>query len=495
MSPNEIEVDDVQNNPVITTETPEQKKYDYDEISESAMDLLKSGNPQGAYDSIKEHLEGGGSEHPKMWTVAGGSLARIDRMSDAIAAFSKSVVLDPKNAQAWYNLGVLQEKSGDVKSATNSVMNAIQIDESYEKAATKLVEYGNVTGDIGASLDGMKALLKINPQHNCRLEFAKMLIEIGEGEEKVMQFVRELPITLPEGPELAKDALNHLNANNGLVEGMLVARAQTLTGDISEAISMWKNMLTLDKNNKDIWNGLATSLDAAGESDAAAKCRNKAGMLDVSGEKLDEANEVFANTTTSEEKKEEPEKLAEPENDKMNELLSTPVEQPKKEVIVEENPQVDLAMAALDAAQRSTQVESADSNSNSVSNQDVEWFNKGIGLMGDEKYREALSCFDRALPSFRDNDAMVIKILNSRGDALYGLEKYPECIDSYHKAMLINPKSVEGRILYNMGVAYAELKRFPDAIKCFEQAIGRGLLVDQVKIAKEQIRRCKKLMK
>ena len=115
--------------------------------------------------------------------------------------------------------------------------------------------------------------------------------------------------------------------------------------------------------------------------------------------------------------------------------------------------------------------------------------------MGDEKYREALSCFDRALPSFRGNDAMVIKILNSRGDALYGLEKYPECIDSYHKAMLIDPKSVEGRILYNMGVAYAELKRFPDAIKCFEQAIGRGLLVDQTKIAKEQIRRCKKLMK
>jgi len=46
-----------------------------------------------------------------------------------------------------------------------------------------------------------------------------------------------------------------------------------------------------------------------------------------------------------------------------------------------------------------------------------------------------------------------------------------------------------------MGTAYAEMQRFGDAIKCFEQAIPRGLDKDQQKLAKEQIRRCNILQK
>jgi hypothetical protein len=41
-----------------------------------------------------------------------------------------------------------------------------------------------------------------------------------------------------------------------------------------------------------------------------------------------------------------------------------------------------------------------------------------------------------------------------------------------------------------MGTAYAEMQRFGDAIKCFEQSTPRGLDEEQVKLAKEQIRRC-----
>ena len=94
-----------------------------------------------------------------------------------------------------------------------------------------------------------------------------------------------------------------------------------------------------------------------------------------------------------------------------------------------------------------------------------------------------------------DNDEMVIRILNGRGNALYYLEDYPKCVESYHKAMVINPKGVQGKTLYNMGTAYAEMQRFGDAIKCFEQAMPRGLDKDQQKLAKEQIRRCNILQK
>jgi tetratricopeptide (TPR) repeat protein len=111
-------------------------------------------------------------------------------------------------------------------------------------------------------------------------------------------------------------------------------------------------------------------------------------------------------------------------------------------------------------------------------------------LIEDGKYREALTCFDRALPSFKDDDEMIIRILNGRGNSYYYMEEYPKCVEAYHQAMLIRPTEVRGQTLYNMGTAYAEMERYPDAIKCFEQSIPRGLSTAEAKRAKDQIRRC-----
>ena len=83
----------------------------------------------------------------------------------------------------------------------------------------------------------------------------------------------------------------------------------------------------------------------------------------------------------------------------------------------------------------------------SVSNQDVAWYNQGVGLIEDGKFREALSCFDRALPSFAGDDEMLIRILNGRGNAYYYLEDNPKCVESYHQAMLIRPAEVRGNTL------------------------------------------------
>ena len=44
--------------------------------------------------------------------------------------------------------------------------------------------------------------------------------------------------------------------------------------------------------------------------------------------------------------------------------------------------------------------------------------------------------------------------------------------------------------LYNIGTAYAEMDRFQDAIKFYEQSMPRGLSEEEKKRAKEQIRRC-----
>lgn len=179
------------------------------------------------------------------------------------------------------------------------------------------------------------------------------------------------------------------------------------------------------------------------------------------------------------------------------------VEEPEPITSSEEvDPEVNLAKAALDAqAKEAAAIASIPINidSSSVANQDVEWYNKGLSLIADEKYTEALACFDKALPSFVEDDVMVIRILNARGNAHYYLKDFGECIEAYHQAMKINPGGVTGATLYNMGTAYAEVERYADGIKCFEQGMSskrvEPLKGQEAKMAKEQIRRCKILLK
>ena len=330
-----------------------------------------------------------------------------------------------------------------------------------------------------------------------------------------------------------------------------MARALSASNQHTEAVKTWKAMIQSDKTNPDLWSGLARSLEAAGDIQTAQRCHEKASSL-ANPQPIDPLDslmeaEVTQPTMPTVEPLTKQAPVVQPiptptppfagivepvgtivsqpvptptppnQVQTSNEVLTQPVPTPSPPQIVVEssniplpnltarpepepkssevNPQVDLAAAALDAAARVAVNSGMDSNSNSIANQDIEWYNKGVGLIEDKKYREALSCFDRALPSFADNDEMVIRILNGRGNALYYLEDYPKCVESYHKAMVINPKGVQGKTLYNMGTAYAEMQRFSDAIKCFEQAMPRGLDKDQQKLAKEQIRRCNILQK
>ena len=123
-----------------------------------------------------------------------------------------------------------------------------------------------------------------------------------------------------------------------------------------------------------------------------------------------------------------------------NELLSKPQAQsPTPEPIP--NPEVDLAKAALEVQSNSlVQEEFRNPSSTSIANQDISWYNQGVALIEAGKYAEALSCFDRALPSFSDDDEMVIRILNGRGNAFYYLENYPAVLSHITKPCLSNQR-------------------------------------------------------
>lgn len=478
---------------------------DMDELCSRATELLSQGDAKNALNVLKEHLHGDASQHFDSWRIAAGAMAAMGLDDHAIAAYTHSLGLDSTNAKCYFNLGALHERKGNLDAATKCFVSALENDATYMKAATRLASLSESNGDVANLLLSRRMLVETEGGKEI---LATLLVELAEGESRILENTAGLPPTIPEGPALAAEAVLICQTNT-----MLMGRALSAAGNHTESVKCWKAMIQMDKVNPQLWVGLARSLEAAGDMATAQRCHQKAQTLSNPTPVPSEATQTFHETLVVEIEPPQQQNVElptithtatvnaqTPEVIQPKEVIQKPLPElsarPEPEVRVQQaNPEVDLAAAALEASMKMQEPSGIDSNSNAIANQDIEWYNKGVGLIEDKKYREALSCFDRALPSFADNDEMVIRILNGRGNALYYLEDYPKCVESYHKAMVINPSGVQGKTLYNMGTAYAEMQRFADAIKCFEQSIPRGLDKDQQKLAKEQIRRCNILLK
>ena len=482
--------------PVVPIEPEIENILDLDAMAEEAKNMIQSGDPKGALALLKPHLKTEASKHPQSWLIAGGAMARLDLEDHAISAIEHAQKLDPSNPKGWYNLGSLKQRKGLLSEASTCYSNALREDPSYVKAAEKWAPIAMELKDPQAYLSAATIIVASNPESPLRMELATTLIELAEGESRVLESQSGLPPTLPEGPEMAKTALDLI----GEGETELHARAHSMANNHMESVKIWKGLIQINRNEPEIWRGLAKALYAAGDSTTAEKCSIKAKEIEESVSKPPTtATELTSNETIPQDFAAQPEVDTDPvSQEKMmsaNQLLA----RPQPEIPTPEptpNPQVDLAKAALEVQNNSlVQEEFRNPSSNSVANQDISWYNQGVALIEAGKYAEALSCFDRALPSFSNDDEMVIRILNGRGNAFYYLENYPACVESYHQAMLIKPEEVRGKTLYNMGTAYAEMERYQDAVKCFEQAIPRGLSKDEIKRTKDQIRRCNILIK
>jgi len=472
---------------------------DLDLLVEEATQLIRNGDPASALKSLKPYLKTEAANHAPSWRIAGGAMARLDLDEHAISALEHSLKLDPSSAKGWFNLGSIKQRVGYLDEAGTCYANALREDANYLKAAIKWSETSRQINDIEGYLTAATLVATLEPDNPIKMELIITLIELAEGESEVLELASGLPPTLPEGPELAANALGLL----GTGQTELHARAFSAMNNHVESVTIWKSLIQTQKTNPILWRGLSKSLSAAGDMETSERCRIKADSLEQVGSVVQTQPTPVPEPVPNHQELIEPIHQSAPvtnvnieEQNSANELLLAPVEKVPAVVEPVSNPQVDLAKAALDVQQNSLVSEQFKNPvSNSIANQDISWYNQGVALIEAGKYSEALSCFDRALPSFANDDEMVIRILNGRGNSFYYLENYPACVESYHQAMLIRPEDVRGKTLYNMGTAYAEMERYQDSIKCFEQAIPRGLNKDEVKRTKDQIRRCNILLK
>ena len=480
---------------------PEHHQPTLEDLVNQAKGELDAGHPKAAIGLLRDRLRTDGAEDIEAWITAATAMHRLNLEDHALGAAQHSIRIDDQRPEGWVLVGDVHAAKGETNAAIEAYTKALERGANDDVAARRWPLLSrNEHPDVWFE----EAMTRLGPEAptDDRVALAAWMLDLGEGEVTALEHLPDQPPTLPEAPELGARVILLL-ANDA---PRLRARAHSLQLQHLEAIGLWKAEVTKDSADGSAWTGMARALEAAGELEKAAKCHARAQQMSTSSTEqsmtpvTDEPSTEDAATHTVVDLSPAPEFQSPTESEASEDidsaaslLLSAPAPEPvQTEPTL--NPQVDLAAAALEATSNIA-APSRTTTPEQDAQQGREWFNRGTQLLEDKKYREALSCFDKSLSLLADDEEKVILVLNARGNCYYYMEDYPKCVDAYYQAMMIRPAQVRGQTLYNMGVAYAEMERYDDAIKCFEQGESRGLTPDEIALAKEQIRRCKILRK
>jgi len=439
-----------------------------DDVIEEAEELLKSDDANGALDLIQPRLEGDQSDNASLWALCGLCLAKLGHEDDAIHAFEYSIRLGYDAAKAHYNLAQLLRSTGRLEDAKQSLANALLSDPGH---VNSLVARGDVfaeEGDDEAAMQHWRRVVAIESEHPVSQRLIELEAEYSQEdvEDEVQtefdggeEFDSESDATAEDGVEESDGTEAH-EEDDGPVEGdidmtdtkgyrIAMARKLTESGDAIGAVNAWKEVLEEDKQSPEVWNGLADALSVAGHIERAQQCRQRAEFL------LSQENEEIE--------------------------------------VAEQVAEIDLIQAAAEAQERMVELPAHDEESVNVC---IEWYNRGLSLLSEDNGIEALNCFEKAIGGApREEKELRIRSQNGRGHALYQLGRFAESIQAYHAAIAMDPAGVSGRTLYNMGSSYANVEHYSDAIKCFEQALQRGLSGDDANLCRTQINRCRLLSK
>lgn len=374
----------------------------------------------------------------------GATQTNSGEFSKAILTYLDALKMDENNATAWFCLGVLYSKTGSVKDAVEAFMKC---DENYPDHPPTLANL---------------AYLLVESEPERASDFAKRALPHLEQDENLhniasMSKPKETPelVFIESEPILEESVDQNLDTGISPVSDKSSkqeeARALSSSGDHSTAVSIWKDLLEQTPDSPEVWRGLGEALSSAGYEDRAVQCMKRADQI-------------------------ESDSIVEPELE-----IST-----DNQDVVDDD---ELLLIAADEVRSIPVVEERGSLDDSLG-----WYNMGINLLNEGKNDEALSSFEKAIGGCPSSEVELrVKAQNGRGNALYNEGRYPESIIAYHTAIGLDPKSVSGRTLFNMGSSYAAVEMFDDAIKCFSQSLERGLDESEAELCEKQISRCRVL--
>ena len=386
--------------------------------------------------------------------------------------YKKVTIIDENSSAAWYGLGVIHAKLGNLENSVNSFEQAHRINPDHgptnanlalilEKSdSERAANFAKMALEsIGENIDLLR-ISKLNIPKEIKLFDNSHSYYEGNEKEEIINIPANAisddtddldggeEEILPE-EEKKQEITEEIDFVNSKTARTSRANKMSLRGEHASAVNEWKELLKKDSSDISSWQGLADALSEAGYLDRANQCLQRAQELTELG---------------------------------------------RQEIQVDEEEEIENLVSA--AKEVKEKIDSYEINNDGNVNESIEWYNKGLILLTENNANEALNCFNKALSGSPEEEIELrVRIHNGKGHSLYQLNEYSESIQEYHAAVILDPSSVTGRTLYNMGSSYAAIELYADAVKCFEQARGRGLVDEDLKLCKAQINRCKLLIK
>ena len=96
---------------------------------------------------------------------------------------------------------------------------------------------------------------------------------------------------------------------------------------------------------------------------------------------------------------------------------------------------------------------------------EVSWCERGLTLSDLGQFEDALESYKRAL----EINPRSFKAFKNRANVLYRVGRYDEAIDDFKKALEINPQLIDA--WYGMGNSMSKLGRYKEAVSAYENAL------------------------
>jgi tetratricopeptide (TPR) repeat protein len=177
------------------------------------------------------------------WYVLGVAYGRAGQTSKAIEAYQQALRINPEYAEAWNNLGNANGRAGQTSKAIEAYQQALRINPEYAEAWYNLgIDYADA-GQSAKAIEAYQQALRINPEYaeawnNLGIAYA----DAGQSAKAIEAYQQALRIT-PEDAE----AWNNL--------GIAYVKA----GQAAKAIETYQQALRITPEYAEAWYNLGNA--------------------------------------------------------------------------------------------------------------------------------------------------------------------------------------------------------------------------------------------
>ena len=195
-----------------------------------------------------------------IYNICGGAYTELEQFDLAIENYKKALLVKPDYADAFCNIGIVQQKKGELKTAIQNYKKAIKINPLHVRAHYNMGISYKTKGDPEGAIACYKQAIKLQPNHaEAYNNMGTAFSDVSKLQKAIDCFKRAVDFK----PTYAEA---HHNMGNALKE----------LKKFEEAIEAYNKALSLKPNQAETYRNLGMSLHGLGKLEEAVDSYNMA---------------------------------------------------------------------------------------------------------------------------------------------------------------------------------------------------------------------------